>query len=192
MFKKIFFFLNKINLINTDELLLDAFKEKGIIKIIKDYKEDLEDIQKRINHDQFTINKSRKNIKTIKSKIKETTWSNYRDHANAKPELSYNLDISIGSNYLSIRYWQKKIKIYQDLLHNSVHNFGVCKNRSKIRFKINESWYNVAKQWNQLADEYLQLSKKIRQKLEYYEEKQDIINHIRSSQIRVNMNYCTF
>jgi len=52
---KMFPFFNKKNLINIDELLLDIFKEKGVVQIINGYKEDLEDIQEKIDYDIFQI-----------------------------------------------------------------------------------------------------------------------------------------
>ena len=56
---------------NQNDILLNIFKEKGIVKIIQDYQKGLEDIDQKLYSDKFQIQKCKKNLNNLKLKIKD-------------------------------------------------------------------------------------------------------------------------
>ena len=77
--------LFKYNYEIENELLMDTFKERGIVKIIQDYRYQLEtiDIDRNIKIDMSNIKKERKEIKKFELTIRNSKYidlNNKRTH----------------------------------------------------------------------------------------------------------------
>jgi len=187
-----YFNQNNNNNDNSDELLLNIFKEKGVVKIIQDYRNDLETIADKISYDEFEIKKSQKTLNNIKSKIKEGLFIRFRNHTAREPDFSCNTDLSISANSHSVNHWENRIRLYQDTLKDTRQYYKTCKNRYKVRLQCHECWYDVAKQWRQLARDYLEISKIIGERLQFYQRKYILINRVLGQQRMENTLHSFF
>jgi len=183
-----FFFFNKNNTINTTDLLLDTFKEKGVVKIIQGYKDDLENMDERIGRDEFEIQKTQETLKKMKSKTKGNFYIRLCNNSHDAPHQSFDLRECIGVNNRSLKHWNKRIEVYNDLLRDSVKMVRICESKSEARKQCHERWFDVANQWEELSQEYSALCKEIAKKADECRNIYDTIDVVLRRQLTNHTN----